>query len=93
MLGTVAPKPIQNRSRVGGRDVVVVGGGAAGCGLAARLTQDPGRRVLLPGRGLKSGIATANTTTVSALTTNALAAAAGGAGFQPTPTSQPRTLE
>lgn len=28
-------------------DTVVVGGGAAGCVLAARLTEDPGRRVLL----------------------------------------------
>ena len=28
-------------------DVVVVGGGSAGCALAARLTEDPGRRVLL----------------------------------------------
>src|SRR4051795_3281420 len=28
-------------------DVIVVGGGSAGCALATRLTEDPGRRVLL----------------------------------------------
>jgi len=28
-------------------DVVVVGGGTAGCIVAARLSEDPGRRVLL----------------------------------------------
>jgi choline dehydrogenase len=30
-----------------GYDLVIVGGGSAGCTLAARLTEDPGRRVLL----------------------------------------------
>ena len=34
-------------------DVVIVGGGSAGCALAGRLTEDPGRRVLL----LESGAA------------------------------------
>ncbi len=28
-------------------DVIVIGGGSAGCAAAARLTEDPGRRVLL----------------------------------------------
>jgi predicted dehydrogenase (TIGR03970 family) len=32
---------------VGDWDVVIVGGGSAGCVLAGRLTEDPGRRVLL----------------------------------------------
>ena len=38
-------------------DVVVLGGGSAGCVLAARLTEDPGRRVLLveAGRDLRAG--------------------------------------
>lgn len=31
----------------GSWDVVIVGGGSAGCALAGRLTEDPGRRVLL----------------------------------------------
>lgn len=39
---TTAPKPGTQ-----GWDVVVVGAGAAGCAVAARLSEDPGRRVLL----------------------------------------------
>lgn len=34
-------------ARAGEWDVVIVGAGSAGCALAGRLTEDPGRRVLL----------------------------------------------
>ncbi len=46
--GRGAPTPSACHSGpVGDWDVVIVGGGSAGCALAGRLTEDPARRVLL----------------------------------------------